>query len=186
MDKTKLRAKLLAHRLNLSQDEVSKASEKVYGRLFKLDVFDKIKEVAVYLPVRNEIETAKIINELVARGKKVSIPFYSDSKCDYFFGQYKPGDETENGPFKVPQPKNARAIDPEKIGAVLLPAVAFDKLGHRLGYGKGVYDQLLKDADCLKIGLAYDFQVVDKLPREEHDVRVDFVITQSGQFSPPG
>ena len=60
-----------------------------------------------------------------------------------------------------------------------MPGIAFDKSGHRLGYGKGIYDQLLTDFSGVKIGLAYDFQIVDKAPHEQHDLKIDLLISEN-------
>ena len=76
-------------------------------------------------------------------------------------------------------PSEAPRLDALAIDAVLVPGVAFDRAGHRLGYGGGYYDRLLPSLrrDCLRVGLAYDEQVVDELPAEEHDVRLHAVVT---------
>jgi len=66
---------------------------------------------------------------------------------------------------------------PEKVDIVVVPAVAFDLQGHRLGYGKGYYDRFLKKTKAVKVGVAYDFQIVEKLPAEQHDIPVDLIIT---------
>jgi 5-formyltetrahydrofolate cyclo-ligase len=70
-----------------------------------------------------------------------------------------------------------KGVPPEKIDIVVVPAVAFYKYGHRLGYGKGFYDRFLKKTKALKVGVAYDFQILEKLPAESHDIPVDLIIT---------
>ena len=83
-----------------------------------------------------------------------------------------------SGKFGILEPIEAMKIPWKKIDLVLVPGIVFDKNGHRIGYGLGFYDKFLKKVPkAIKIGLAFDFQIVDKVPREEHDVPVDLVVT---------
>ena len=85
----------------------------------------------------------------------------------------------ELGSFHIEEPTGNETVDPSEIELIVVPAVAYDRHGNRLGRGKGFYDRLLATTKASKIGVGYDFQLVDSLPAEEHDVPMDIVITQS-------
>lgn len=84
-----------------------------------------------------------------------------------------------SGKFKIPEPIEAMKIAYKNIDLILVPGIAFDKEGHRIGYGFGYYDRFLRRVPkAIKIGLAFDLQIVDKIPREMHDVPVDLIVTE--------
>lgn len=82
------------------------------------------------------------------------------------------------GSFGIPEPSEGEKVSPEEVELFVIPGVVFDKEGYRLGFGKGYYDRLLKGVKSPKVGVAYSFQVVDKLPRDPWDVPVDIIITE--------
>ena len=87
------------------------------------------------------------------------------------------------GAFQIEEPDGNDTVDISSIEMVVVPAVAYDRKGNRVGRGKGYYDRLLKDTKALKIGVAYDFQLVDQIDTEDHDVGVDIVITPSATIT---
>ena len=92
-------------------------------------------------------------------------------------------EELESGNFGVKEPRlEIDATHHQSFDCILVPGVVFSEDCHRLGYGKGFYDKLLKDVDGLKIGVGFDFQVIKELPIEEHDVALDLVVTESGTY----
>ncbi|MDE6843571.1 MAG: 5-formyltetrahydrofolate cyclo-ligase, partial [Muribaculaceae bacterium] len=86
----------------------------------------------------------------------------------------------ELGSFHIEEPTGDDLVDPSQIEMMVIPGVAFDRRGNRMGRGKGFYDRLLQTAKATKIGVGYEFQLMDEIPTEEHDVPMDIVITQSG------
>ena len=92
-----------------------------------------------------------------------------------------PYDETrlELGSFHIEEPQGETTVDPSEIELIVVPAVAYDRAGNRLGRGKGFYDRLLSTTRASKIGVGYEFQLLDSLPAEEHDVPMDMIITQN-------
>ena len=83
------------------------------------------------------------------------------------------------GAFHIEEPQGDDTVDPDSIELMVIPAVAYDRNGNRLGRGKGFYDRLLASTKARKVGIAYDFQLVDEIPAEPHDVPVDIVITET-------
>jgi len=143
-----------------------------------LPVLKTAKAVLLYYPHKNEVDTKPIIGKLLQEGKiTVCLPKVVGQNIVPVkvnsLSQLKEGYAGIKEPEGQPCPV-------EEIDLVVVPAVAFDRKGQRLGYGKGFYDRFLKETDALKVGLAYDFQVVDSLPAEEHDEPVDLIITPTG------
>ena len=173
-----LRRKYIDLRKKLPPKVVSLKSKEITKRLFTNSGFADKNYILAYLPVNNEVETRHIITYLFKNKKKVFVPCLRTSDHTYHFCQLTSFKNLEFGPYKILQPKNHRIIDARQLEAAILPGVAFDKKGVRLGYGKGVYDKLLANFRGLKIGLAYDFQVVDRLPREKHDLVMDIIVSE--------
>ena len=84
--------------------------------------------------------------------------------------------------FSVLEPCGTETADIKKIDAVLVPGIAFDKNGARVGFGKGCYDRFLKNVSAIKIGVCYDFQICEKICDEEHDIKMDFLISENGMY----
>lgn len=107
------------------------------------------------------------------------------SPNDYAITSFTNWQDIEESPYQILQPKNQSPIHPEIIDVAIIPGVAFDINGTRVGYGKGVFDKLLANSKALKIGLAYDFQMLEKpIAKESHDVTVDMVVSEKSIYRP--
>ncbi|RUM60718.1 MAG: 5-formyltetrahydrofolate cyclo-ligase [Persephonella sp.] len=189
-DKNSIRKKILSIRetYRVSNEEIERIKEKF------LSLVDKYKSnvILLYYPHRNEVDTKPIIRELLKRKKTVLLPKVEKNRILPIF--ISDISDLKEGFAGIKEPEG-KVYPKEKIDIVVVPAVAYDRKGYRLGYGKGFYDRFLKDFQNLKgklcfktkvrrnrfetqlIGLAYDFQVLDKLPHEKHDIPVDIIIT---------
>ncbi len=176
-EKDKIRKKILSIRNNLPSSEVNKKSETICKKVLALDEIKKCQNVLAYLPIDNEVETKLIIDSLVQSDKKVFLPKFLNGK--WTIVEFKNWNEIESGPFNILQPKENTHVDVNKIDIAIIPGVAFDKNGARLGFGKGVYDRLLKTFPNLKIGLAYEFQIIGSIPKEKSDLGMDWVLTEN-------
>ena len=85
-------------------------------------------------------------------------------------------DDLELGSYNILEPKKCRKCNLDDIDLIIVPGIVFDKQNNRIGYGGGFYDELLKRCKCLKIGIAFDFQIVDKIPADDRDIKVDKVV----------
>ncbi len=175
MSKDLLRKLYLDQRKRLNLSTVSDKSRIICNKVLRLADLSGKKNFALYLPINNEVDTQILVDKLSKQGLFLFVPC-SYNNSDYFFCRYT--DNLESGPFGIKQSKDQMRVDSSVIDVAIVPGVAFDKKGYRLGYGKGVYDKLLANSDTVKIGLAYEFQMVDQLPHEKHDLRMDIVITQ--------
>jgi len=171
--KQSIRQELLLRRI--SHQRAEEDSKKIAEKFAGLPQLKKAKNILLYYPHKNEVDTRFIIKKLLEKGgfnlflPKVSKDQLLPVKINDLSGLKK-------GYAGIMEPEG-EIYPPEAIDIVIIPAVAFDLEGHRLGYGKGYYDRFLKETGALRVGVAYDFQIVDKLPVEQHDVPVELILT---------
>ena len=177
-DKEGLRKNLLRKRLGISTSVTSLKSQAIAKQLLAIAKIRNKNNFSAYLPINNEVDTRKIIDELIQKGSNIFVPAFLTTNNDYLFTGFDGWQNLEEGPKGILQPKSFKPIDPSFIEVAILPGLAFSKEGVRLGYGKGVFDKLLSKSKALRIGLAYDFQIVDEIPQEKHDLVMDLVVTE--------
>jgi len=147
-----------------------------------LPEWKEAKTVCCYLAMPLEIQTDLIIERCLAAGKRVFVPAWHQGRKKYMLARFKAEDDLQLGRFNVLEPVHPEWIGGEKAGLALVPGVAFDRCCGRLGHGCGYYDELLYRPElksAFKIGLAFEFQMFDKLPQHAGDVRMDAVITET-------
>lgn len=134
--------------------------------------------VMAYWPLKDEVDIRPLIRQLVGQGATVVLPKVTGDET-MELRRYTSDADLEEGSYHIMEPVGERFTDDDRIDAVLVPGMAFDAAGHRLGRGKGYYDRLLA-ASCrtaLKIGVCFPFQRVAEVPSEEHDVVMDEVVS---------
>jgi 5-formyltetrahydrofolate cyclo-ligase len=138
---------------------------------------DRIFSVALYAAVRSEVPTEGIFRRLQERGCRTYLPRVSGDLIEFV-----PVDDWSRlipGHWDIPEPQEGKGVAPSSFEAVLVPGIAFDKEGYRLGYGKGFYDRCLESFRGRKIGLAYDFQVLPGIPRTKTDLNCGWMVTET-------
>ena len=175
--KGQLKGLITEKRNSLAKEDIGEKSEKIQDRLFSLLQYGKSKTVMFFVSFNSEVSTHGMIREAL-KSKIVVVPKVADNEIEpsviIDFDNLVP-----SGKFGILEPIEAMKIAYKNIDLILVPGIAFDMEGHRIGYGFGYYDKLLaKVPKAVKIGLAFDFQVVDKIPSEAHDVSVDFIVTE--------
>lgn len=185
--KEQIRKEIFKKRSSLDINDVIKKSNLIIERLIKLDKFKDSKSVMCYVDFRNEVITRDLIRISLDINKRVAVPFICDLSQDrkqiVACEINNIDNDLEVGSYNILEPKNAleRIISPEEIDIVILPGVAFDTHMNRIGYGAGFYDRFLPNLkkSCFKVGLAFEIQVVEQIPFEQHDVLIDCIITES-------
>ncbi len=182
-EKKALREAMLKRRTGLAPAEAAAASAAVIARVRELAVWREAREVLFYLPVKNEIDPRGLLQELWERKARTLLP-----RCR----ENQPGmldlacvgslEETCPGSYGIAEPHIHLCRAPETFSPdlILIPGAAFDRRGFRIGFGGGYYDRLLASApmnQAATIGLAYDFQIADRLPVDPWDKRVRIVCT---------
>jgi len=179
--KTLIRTELLKKRNNLSESNKLNFSDKIKKTLFDLSEYKKAKTILCYMPVNNEVDIISLIKDSLKNKKRVALPRVNKKEHSIEVFEIKNIDnDLEIGCYNILEPKfENKRLNYSDIDLILVPGVAFDCHGFRIGYGKGYYDGLLKNTNATKIALAYEFQVHDTLPSESHDVCVDKIITEN-------
>ncbi|MCL1920855.1 MAG: 5-formyltetrahydrofolate cyclo-ligase [Kiritimatiellaeota bacterium] len=136
--------------------------------------------VSIYLSTKHEISTRHIRHAVWAAGRNVCVPAWSPDEAKYCLCELHPMMRLVTGKHGIREPVEQIHLAPWDADAFILPGLAFDAHGGRLGYGKGIYDGILSKANraAIKIGICYDWQILsDPLPLEQHDMSVDWVVS---------
>ena len=178
LTKEQIRSKILK-RLKTQKEEVRKRKSRlILKQLFRQEAFKKAKVVMLYISFGGEVNTAEMIKETRKLGKIVTVPVCTKDRVTLRPAILEESASFNKGPYGVYEPKSKRNICLEDLDLVIVPGIAFDKKGNRLGRGKGCYDHFLKKLpkDTPAIGLAFDFQILPALPAAKHDVSVNKVL----------
>jgi len=177
LTKAKIRTKILAGLKNKKEEELSEKSRLVKNALFRNQLFKRAKTVMFYLSMAREVDTTEMIEEALRLGKKVVVPV-CDGNRKIVPCELKRRGALLRGPYGILEPARKTPVDLEELNLVIVPGLAFDKCGARLGRGKGYYDYFLTrlPKDAKSIGLAFDFQILPSVPTADHDVNVHTVI----------
>lgn len=186
-EKVSLRKLILEKRRALSDHERRKKSLLIRQRLLNLEEFRVARIVHFFLSFRGEVLTDDLVRQALALGKRVVVPVVKGPDELIFSELRSYPEEVEPGAFGIPEPKEGyiRPMAPTAIDLFVLPGVAFDREGNRLGYGAGYYDRILGKAAWPKISdrvpriaLAFELQLVDRVPSSVQDLRVDKIVTE--------
>ena len=166
----------------ISELEKSRKSDIIKHKLFNEEEFKKAKVVMFYVSLKDEVSTLSIIDEAIKTGKRVCVPVIFKEDKRLIAGEIKDrSKDLEKQHFGIYQPRSGhvKEVPLKDIELVVVPGVAFDKNNVRLGRGHGYYDRFLSalSNNTKTIGLAFDFQVVDNLPKDSHDIPVSKIIT---------
>lgn len=182
-----IRRRVLADR-DLLEPAVRKSkSDEIQRRFFQLTEQYDLRSYFLFVSFRSEVETLGLINQLLGRGKIVTVPLVSvKEKKMTAVRLINPGEDLVPGYYGILEPSRKiveeRTIDPASIDIVVLPGSVFDEKGGRLGYGGGFYDRFLAleiRPSALRVALAFDLQVLVEVPQQPHDMPVDFIITEN-------
>ena len=180
MDKISLR-RLARERRRGIEPEIRERAGELLARSFPFThpALSGARVVAGYLPLRVELSPLPLMTSLHAAGRSVAVPAWDPAAHDYVFRRWEPGAQLVEGPMHVPQPAAGESVPFPTIDAVLVPGLAFDRRGNRLGFGAGWYDRML--ARCRPgaafVGIAFDAQLFPAVPGESHDIRVRWIAT---------
>ncbi|MBE8949003.1 MAG: 5-formyltetrahydrofolate cyclo-ligase [Quinella sp. 3Q1] len=175
--KKNLRREFLAKRSEIPRNERDRISHALIKKFLATEIFRAAKIIMAYASTPDELQLNELFAACFAEEKILAIPFIV-GKGEMHAVEVPNFDALELGDFNILTVKHGKFIDPAQIDCVIVPGAAFDINGGRLGLGGGYYDRFLPHAvNAKKIALAYDFQLVDDLPLEEHDVKIDTVLT---------
>ncbi|MCL2089029.1 MAG: 5-formyltetrahydrofolate cyclo-ligase [Oscillospiraceae bacterium] len=175
--KEQLRQKYKEIRTNLTGEQRLALGNEIYRNLFNFTEYRSAKLVLTYYSTKFEPETRVIRINRNHAGRNIAFPrFDREGMMEFYyttcFGDFEEGDYG----IRVPK-SDCRKVEDFDNSVCIVPGLAFDKQGYRLGYGKGYYDRFLQNYNGFKIGLCYSECMAESLPREQHDIAVDVVVT---------
>ena len=183
MKKSELRKEIKNRKRQFTSQQLSELSFVVVMRLLAHQRLKDARTVMLYYSLPDEVYTHTLVDALLASGKRVLLPRVTgegtmELRC------YTGPQSLEQGAYNIMEPVGEVFTDYAQIDLAVIPGVAFDRQLNRMGRGKGYYDRLLPQLGCAyKIGICFDFQLVESIECEEHDIRMDEVITGEGQNS---
>ena len=177
-----IRASFKLIRNNLEDSFIQNKSNIIYKKFKNIVNIAKFNSICVYIDFNNEVETKNIIKYAMDNNIKVSVPFLVDDhnmKLKYINDYEK--DINRNTRFGNGEPfEHCKDCHIEEVSMFIIPAIAFDEKCNRLGFGKGYYDNILKlNKNALRIGLAYDYQILPSIPKDDNDEILDIIISES-------
>ena len=180
--KRTIRKEIKERRASMPFNEVLESSSRIFEAIRNMPEIKSSQKIFCYVSFENEVYTHSFINELLSLKKEVYVPCVDTAcKCTMNAVSIESLEELVPGCYGILEPTctQGKIICPQEIDTIIIPAVAFDKNRYRLGYGGGYYDTYLAQTSdsCYKIGVCFDFQLLDKLPFESHDKQVDIVVT---------
>ena len=178
-EKRALRIKVAAEKARMNIHDRELLSELLFNKLEHDPHFIAAHYVLLYYSLPDEIATHKFIEKWSDR-KQILLPVVvgDDLKLSHFTGV---NNLKESGRYKIGEPMGEVFTDYDLIDFAIIPGVAFDSCGNRLGRGKGYYDRLLKEFKCYTVGICFNFQLVDKIPTEPFDVPMNAIWTENGK-----
>ena len=179
MDKKEIRREVISKR-DLLNNKIE-LDEVIEKKLKDNKIYKNSKNIFIYLGFGSEINTIKYVEDFLQEGKKVIVP-YTDMKNKVMYGiEINTLDGLKKNKFGILEPTDSSEVfNKEDIDLIIMPGVAFDRSGNRVGYGGGYYDKFLSEinSDIPTIALAYDIQILEEVPSEKHDIKVHMVITE--------
>lgn len=186
--RTKKEIREQAHANRKAQENKDELSQVICGKFAALPEYASAKTVMFYVDVRTEVRTRHYLPTALTHGKKIVVPYCVNDILELFWLESM--DELEIGMYKILEPKKELRPLPEKqvsvseLDLIMVPGVAFDRSGARMGHGFGYYDKLLEHArpETPLVALAFECQLFPEIPTQSHDVFMDKIITESETY----
>lgn len=175
MDKSALRKAIREQKRAMTPEQIENASARLAEKFFATDAYRSARTLYGYLPYNQEVRTLPILEQALRDGKKVAVPkVYGDEMRFIYLTDLS---RVEKGYASIPEPIDDGPVADDPTALVLMPGLAFDPQGHRMGYGGGFYDKFLAaQPGHPTVALCYEFQMLPQLPCESHDIPVDLVL----------
>ena len=183
MDKNDLRKEFTTRRNSLNHKDINRISNNIFNYLYSLPIYKNASAIMSYVSIDKEVFTHHFIKKSIKDGKKVYIPVTKPATKELALSHLIDFDkDLEKGHWGLLEPKKGtfRPQSDELLNLILVPGLVFAQNGHRLGYGGGYYDGFLSSLTkpTPTIAVAFEFQVIETLPIQSHDVPVDYILTE--------
>jgi 5-formyltetrahydrofolate cyclo-ligase len=187
--KAKIRTRIIRLRNAMTREEITAGSDAIVKRLTELAGLRRASTLMVFLSYGSEVLIDDLIRWAWAEGKRVAVPLSNPETRELTPCRIDSFGDLEIGHYGIREPKvgSSNPLPKGEIEVVLVPAVAFDRKGYRVGYGGGYYDRFLPGVpQAAKIGVAFACQIVDGIPADSYDVAVDGLVTEKEIIVPTG
>lgn len=175
LDKKALRTQIRQLKRGMTQEDIARRSQKLLEKFCATEEYRKAETIYGYLPYNQEVRTTPILAKALADGKRVAVPKVYGEEMRFIYMEDL--NAVASGFSGIPEPVADTPVAADETALVLMPGLAFDPQGHRMGYGGGFYDKFLsREPNHPTVALCYDFQMFDFLETEAHDIPVDLVI----------
>ncbi len=174
--KNQLRREMLSKRRRIDETVVLEKSRVIEKRLLETSIYTQSRTIMFYISHNNEVYTHTMIKKSLKQGKTVVVPKIKNNII--YPSILTSWSELTKGSYGVLEPREIKPVSLNDIDIVIVPGVVFDQQGYRIGHGGGYYDRFLEKTSAIKIALAFEFQVLPSIPHEEHDIKVDKIITE--------
>ena len=184
MPKKAVRQTLLHQRQQLLPEAVELWGHRAQSRLLAHEVFRSARTIGLYSPIRKEVATDHLAHAARRHGQTLLYPRVCGQNL--VLVEVVDPAQLRRGSFGVLEPQGDPWTATDRIDLLVVPGVAFDRQGWRLGYGQGYYDRFLgtRHQPAVLVGLCYDFQLLDRLPADVHDIPMDLIVTESETIAP--
>lgn len=177
-----------AHANRKAQEDKDELSQAICRKFVALPQYTAARTVMFYIDVRTEVRTRHFLPEALTHGKRIVVPYCVDGELELF--HLESMDELEIGMYKILEPKAelrtlaSKRLEPEYLDMVMVPGVAFDRTGARMGHGFGYYDKLLEHVQphAPLVALAFECQLFPEIPTQDHDIFMDLIITEEAVY----
>ena len=180
MSKAAIRTEIRDRLRALDPQQKADADRRISDRVLELPEFQHARRIFCYLPLATEVDTRPIVAHLLATHGAAYVPITDIDARMLHVAEISSLDDLTEGPYGIPEPTDPRLVDPALIDLWIVPGIAFDRQGRRIGHGGGYFDTFFgaHPTSAPKVAVAYAFQVVDGVPADDHDVPVDLVVTE--------
>lgn len=176
--KTAIRQKILKIRKSMSRTEILEASTKITDKILEMSVYESVADICCYMPVNNEVELDRLITRAFCDNKRVYLPRVTGDEMDFF--RFYDGMPLIKGRYNIPEPDSNEILVPGRNTLIIMPGAVFSKEMDRIGYGGGYYDKyLFTHPEAHTLGICYDFQILDNIPRDDYDIRPQIIVSPS-------
>jgi 5-formyltetrahydrofolate cyclo-ligase len=184
VEKENLRRYMLRLRDRQSISEIEQKSQDIIDQVLHLHEYVRARGIACYVSKDSEVNTRILIRSALGQEKRVLIPVVKKGDIELFFSEIKDlGSDVAPGTFGIlePKPENAIPVSLDAVDMIFVPGIVWDRDGYRLGWGRGYFDRAIKSLPphVRSAGLAFNMQLISRVPRDQFDVPVNMVVTES-------